>query len=71
MSSKSFRAGETGPLDVVLLSAIRGSRLQRDGENPSRSAPPRSVAVHPKAMPVILTTPEDVEAWMTAPPDEA
>src|SRR5271163_1325177 len=28
-------------------------------------------AVHPKAMPVILTKPEDVETWMTAPPDEA
>jgi DNA polymerase III epsilon subunit-like protein len=28
-------------------------------------------AIHPKAMPVILTTPEDVETWMTAPPDEA
>jgi hypothetical protein len=28
-------------------------------------------AVHPKAMPVILTTPEEVETWMTAPPDEA
>ena len=28
-------------------------------------------AIHPKAMPVILTTPTDVETWMTAPPDEA
>jgi putative SOS response-associated peptidase YedK len=28
-------------------------------------------AIHPKAMPVILTTPEEVEAWMTTPPDEA
>jgi hypothetical protein len=28
-------------------------------------------AIHPKAMPVILTTPSDVETWMTAPPDEA
>jgi putative SOS response-associated peptidase YedK len=28
-------------------------------------------AVHPKAMPVILTTPDEVEIWMTAPPDEA
>jgi putative SOS response-associated peptidase YedK len=26
---------------------------------------------HPQAMPVILTTPDEVEAWMTAPPDEA
>jgi putative SOS response-associated peptidase YedK len=28
-------------------------------------------AIHPKAMPVILTTAEEVEAWMTAPPEEA
>jgi putative SOS response-associated peptidase YedK len=28
-------------------------------------------AIHPKAMPVILTTPDEVEAWMTAAPDEA
>lgn len=28
-------------------------------------------AVHPKAMPVILTKPEEVERWMTAPPEDA
>ena len=28
-------------------------------------------AIHPKAMPVILTTPDEVETWMTAAPDEA
>jgi putative SOS response-associated peptidase YedK len=28
-------------------------------------------AIHPKAMPVILTTPTEVETWMTAAPDEA
>jgi putative SOS response-associated peptidase YedK len=28
-------------------------------------------AIHPKAMPVILTTPDEVETWMTAPSDEA
>jgi putative SOS response-associated peptidase YedK len=28
-------------------------------------------AIHPKAMPVILTTPEEVETCMTAPADEA
>lgn len=27
--------------------------------------------IHPKAMPVILTTPAEVEIWMTAPVDEA
>lgn len=28
-------------------------------------------AVHPKAMPVILTTPAECEAWMTAPWEQA
>ena len=28
-------------------------------------------AIHPKAMPVILTKPEEIESWMTAPTDEA
>jgi hypothetical protein len=28
-------------------------------------------AIHPKAMPVILTSPDEVETWMTAPADEA
>lgn len=28
-------------------------------------------AIHPKAMPVILTTPDEVEIWMTAPVEEA
>jgi putative SOS response-associated peptidase YedK len=28
-------------------------------------------AVHPKAMPVVLTTPEEVECWLTAPAREA
>ena len=28
-------------------------------------------AVHPKAMPVILTTPVEIEHWMTAPAEEA
>jgi putative SOS response-associated peptidase YedK len=27
--------------------------------------------IHPKAMPVILTTPEECEAWLSAPVEEA
>jgi putative SOS response-associated peptidase YedK len=28
-------------------------------------------AIHPKAMPVILTTPDDIDLWMTAPAEDA
>lgn len=28
-------------------------------------------AIHPKAMPVILTDPVEIETWMTAPPEDA
>jgi putative SOS response-associated peptidase YedK len=28
-------------------------------------------AIHAKAMPVILTTREEIDTWMTAPPGEA
>jgi putative SOS response-associated peptidase YedK len=28
-------------------------------------------AIHPKAMPAILTTPAEIETWMTAPAEEA
>jgi putative SOS response-associated peptidase YedK len=28
-------------------------------------------AVHPKAMPVVLTTPAEFDAWLTAPTQEA
>jgi putative SOS response-associated peptidase YedK len=28
-------------------------------------------AIHPKAMPVILATPEEIDSWMMAPPEEA
>ena len=35
------------------------------------SANAEVAAVHPAAMPAILTTPEEFETWMTAPVDEA
>jgi putative SOS response-associated peptidase YedK len=34
-------------------------------------ASPARAVVHPKAMPVILTTEAEIEHWMTAPADEA
>ncbi|SFK82330.1 hypothetical protein SAMN05444581_12518 [Methylocapsa palsarum] len=27
--------------------------------------------IHPKAMPVILTTQDEIDLWMNAPPEEA
>jgi hypothetical protein len=58
---QNARVGRAQPADL-----LRG---------PSRS---HSIAIsadhlpsNPKAMPVILTMPDDVEAWMTAPPDKA
>ena len=48
---------------------------RRDHQRPLRvphcGAERRRSAIHPKAMPVVLTTPQEVENWMTAPPDEA
>ena len=53
-------------------------RKVREGETTNdlngflTTAPSAEVgAVHPKAMPVILTTPEEWERWMTAPTEEA
>ena len=38
----------------------------------AKADPNREVgAIHPKAMPVILTTPDEIETWMTAPTEEA
>lgn len=53
-------------------------RLVKEGETTNdlfaflTTEPNKEVgAIHPKAMPVILTTPEEIETWMTAPTDEA
>ena len=47
-----------------LFPQFAGLGFSADDENASRSAPPRSVAVHPRAMPVTLTTfrPRDATA---------
>lgn len=45
-------------------------------ENPFFSSkrmqcPGSGIYIHPKAMPVILTTPEEIETWLMAPTEEA
>jgi putative SOS response-associated peptidase YedK len=40
-------------------------------KNKSRSEHARSLGGHPKAMPVILTTIEEHDAWLRTPWDEA
>jgi putative SOS response-associated peptidase YedK len=44
----------------------RAFRFPYNGGQRNRDAP-----IHPKAMPVILTTPEEVDLWMTAPAKDA
>jgi putative SOS response-associated peptidase YedK len=53
-------------------------RLVKEGETTNdlfaflTTEPNKEVgAIHPKAMPVILTTPEEIETWLTAPTQEA
>jgi putative SOS response-associated peptidase YedK len=53
-------------------------RLVKEGETTNdlfaflTTEPNKEVrAIHPKAMPVILTTPEEIETWMTAPAEAA
>jgi putative SOS response-associated peptidase YedK len=59
------------------LVGVRGTKANRvDGEHTlfgflTTAANDMVGAVHPKAMPLILTNSADIETWMTAPPDEA
>ena len=56
----------------------RGVRRVRDGEHDFElygflATPPNAVVqpIHQKAMPVILTTEEEIETWLSAPWEEA
>lgn len=75
-----FALEESRPLAVFagLWTSWTGTRKLAEGEITAdlfgflTTAPNREVgAVHPKAMPVILTSLDEIEAWLTAPWQEA
>ena len=75
-----FALSEDKPLAFVAgpWTPWRGVRRVRDGEHDFElygflTTPPNAVVqpIHQKAMPVILTTEEEIETWRTAPWEEA
>ena len=75
-----FALDETRPLTFFagIWTNWTSVRKVKEGETTNdlfgflTTAPNEVVApVHPKAMPVILTDPADIETWLTAPPQEA
>ena len=75
-----FAFGEEQPLAFFagLWTTWTSVRTVREGETTNNlygfvtTEPNAEVgAVHPKAMPVILTTPDEVDRWLTAPWSEA
>jgi putative SOS response-associated peptidase YedK len=75
-----FAFDESRPLALFagIWARWKSVRKVKEGETENdifaflTTAPNPVVApIHPKAMPVILTKPEEIEAWMTAPAKEA
>lgn len=75
-----FARDESRPLMFFagIWTPWRGVKKVRDGEQDFElygflTCEPNAVvgAIHPKAMPVILTEPDEVETWLTAPWSEA
>lgn len=80
MPNAWFAGNEDRPLMFFagLWTPWKGVRKVRDGEQEFElfgfltTSPNEIVSpIHQKAMPAILTTPEEVETWLTAPWDEA
>lgn len=76
-----FALGESRPLAFfagVWVSQWTSVRKVTEGETTNdlfgflTTQPNAEVApIHPKAMPVILTAPSEIESWLTAPAEEA
>ena len=76
-----FAFSEARPLSFfagIWTPQWKSVRLVKEGETANdlfaflTTEPNKEVgAIHPKAMPVILTTPEEIETWMTASAEEA
>jgi putative SOS response-associated peptidase YedK len=75
-----FAFDETRPLAVFagIWTRWTSVRKVKEGETTNDifaflTTEPNKVvgAIHPKAMPVILTTRKEIDTWMTAPPEEA
>jgi len=75
-----FALDETRPLAcfAVIWTNWTSVRKVKEGETTNdlyafltTEANAEVFAIHPKAMPVILTTPDEFETWMTAPAEEA
>lgn len=75
-----FALGEDRPLGFFagIWTRWTSVRKVREGETTNNlfaflttDANAEVAAIHPKAMPVILVTPEEVDCWLTAPPQRA
>jgi hypothetical protein len=65
------RLGFPTQVTNLLPSIVSVDETEPEGRRSHGQVRRCSARCHPKAMPVILTTPDEVETWMTAPPDEA
>lgn len=76
-----FAFDETRPLSCfagIWVPQWKSVRKLKEGETSNdlyaflTTEPNKEVgAIHPKAMPVILTTPDEIETWLSAPADQA
>ena len=69
-STKPPQRSQKARRSNVVLTQMRQGRRWRSSR-PTTDANAEVAAIHPKAMPVILGTDDEIETWMTAPAEEA